>query len=95
MTCNDFIQLSNILGSLSSLSVAGMTYGRTVEEILLGVMDINVRPDEILELQKNFNLAVDLGDFDKAQKQLNKMRDILGDDAAEVIENQITLDVEG
>lgn len=73
----------------------GTTYGRTVEEILLGVMDVNVRPDDILELQKNFDLAIDTGDFDMAQKQLNKMRAILGDDAMEVIENQITLDVEG
>ena len=73
----------------------GSTYGRTVEEILLGVMDINVRPDEILELQNNFDYAVDHGDFDEAQIQLNKMRSILGDDAVEVIENQITLDVKG
>ncbi len=71
-----------------------MTYGRTVEEILREVMDTNVRPDEVVGMQKEFDQAVDSGDYDSAKKILNKMKDIMGENANEIIENQIVLDVE-
>lgn len=71
------------------------TYGRTVEEILREVMDVNVRPDEVLELQRQFDEAIDEADYEKARRVLDKMRDIIGENANEVIENQIVLDVEG
>lgn len=70
------------------------TYGRSVEEILRGVMDVNVCPDEIMELQNKFDSAIDAENFEQAQKILQEMRIILGDNAETVIENQITLDVE-
>lgn len=70
------------------------TYGRSVEEILRGIMDVNVRPDEIVELQNQFDAAIDAENFEQAQKILQEMRTILGDNAETVIENQITLDVE-
>ncbi len=70
------------------------TYGRSVEEILRGVMDVNVCPDEIVELQNKFDSAIDAENFEQAQKILQEMRIILGDNAETIIENQITLDVE-
>ena len=70
------------------------TYGRSVEEILRSVMDVDVCPDEIAALQKQFDSAIDAEDFVQAQKVLQEMRDILGDNAETIIENQITLDVE-
>ena len=70
------------------------TYGRSVEEILRSVMDVDVCPDEIAALQKQFDSAIDAEDFVQAQKVLQEMRDILGDNAEPIIENQITLDVE-
>lgn len=70
------------------------TYGRTVEEVMQEVMDINVRPEEILSLQRRFDQAVEKKEFEEAKKLLEQMRTILGDDAKEVIENQIALDVE-
>lgn len=73
----------------------GKTYGRTVEEVLREVMDVNVCPNEILELQQEFDAAVDNEDLKKADELLNQMRGILGDNAIQVIENQIVLDVEG
>lgn len=71
-----------------------MTYGRTVEEILREVMDTNVRPDEVVGMQKEFDRAVDNEDYDSAKKILDKMKDIMGENANEIIENQIVLDVE-
>lgn len=70
------------------------TYGRTVEEILRSIMDVNVRPDEILELQRDFDHAIDNEDYENAHKLLNKMKRIVGENSTEVIENQIVLDVE-
>ena len=58
-------------------------------------MDVNVLPSEILEMQREFDRELDQEEYDKAEITLKKMREILGDDARAVIENQIALDVEG
>lgn len=71
-----------------------MIYGRSVEEILCDIMNTNVSPEEITDLQQEFNSAIDCEDFDKAQEILNHQRQLLGNNANAVIENQITLDVE-
>lgn len=83
-----------ILNHFQLYTPQGTTYGRSVEEILRGVMDVNIRPDEILELQNEFDAAIDAEAFDQAQDILKKMSSILGDNAETIIENQITLDVE-
>lgn len=70
------------------------TYGRTVGEVLQEVMDINVQPDYILQLQERFDAAIDREDFVNAESILREMKDILGVDAKSVIENQITVDIE-
>lgn len=43
-----------------------MIHGRSVEEILCDIMNTNVSPEEITDLQKEFNSAIDCEDFDKA-----------------------------
>ena len=45
-------------------------------------------------MQKEFDRAVDNEDYDSAKKILDKMKDIMGENANEIIENQIVLDVE-
>lgn len=70
------------------------TYGRTIEEILREVMDTNVRPDEVIELQHEFDNAIDNEDYALAQNILDTMKNIIGENANEIIENQIVLDVE-
>lgn len=71
-----------------------MTYGRTVEEILREVMDTNVRPDEVIVMQREFDKAIDSEDYDLAKNILDKMKNIMGENANTIIENQIVLDVE-
>ncbi len=71
-----------------------MTYGRTVEEILREVMDTNVLPDEVVMLQHEFEHAIDSEDYGLAEKILEKMKSIMGENANTIIENQIVLDVE-
>lgn len=71
-----------------------MTYGRTVEEILREVMDTDVRPDEVAMMQHEFEYAIDSENYHLAEKILNKMKKIMGDNANVIIENQIVLDVE-
>lgn len=70
------------------------TYGRSVEEILREVMDTNVRPDEIVIMQREFEHAIDSQDYYSAKKILDKMKNVMGENANEIIENQIVLDVE-
>lgn len=47
-----------------------------------------------IQLQEDFDSAVDREDYETAGNILKHIRSILGDHAREVIENQITLDVE-
>ena len=83
-----------ILDSYHLYQPNAKTFGRTVEEILREIMGVNVRPDKILELQHMFDQAIDDGDYKYAKVVLEEMRELLGENAVEVIENQITLDVE-
>ncbi|MCM1048488.1 MAG: AAA family ATPase [Clostridiales bacterium] len=71
-----------------------MTYGRTVEEILKEVMDTNVRPDEVIRMQHEFEQAIDDENYNLAKTILNKMKKIMGENASGIIENQMVLDVE-
>lgn len=71
-----------------------MTYGRTVEEILREVMDTNVQPDEVVRMQHDFDHAIDHEDYDSARTILDQMKNIMGENANVIIENQIVLDVE-
>lgn len=71
-----------------------MTYGRSVEEILREVMDTNVKPDEVVNMQREFEHAIDIEDYYSAKQILDKMKNIMGENANVVIENQIVLDVE-
>lgn len=70
------------------------TYGRTVEEILREVMDTNVQPDEVVRMQYEFEYAVDGENYSLAKEILDKMKNIMGENANIIIENQIVLDVE-
>ena len=57
-------------------------------------MDTNVQPDEVVGMQKEFDQAIDNGDYGSAKKILDKMKNIMGENANGIIENQIVLDVE-
>lgn len=69
------------------------TYGRSIEDILREVMDVDVRPDDVQTLLSNFSQAIDCENMELAQKYLNDMRMLLGNDAKEVVESQISLDL--
>lgn len=71
-----------------------MTYGRSVEEILRQVMDVDVRPDQVVNLQQAFDAAIDQKDYVAANGYLGRMKKLVGENAAQVIENQIILDTE-
>lgn len=69
------------------------TYGRSVEEVLHEIMDVDVRPEDVTMLINNFSSAVDSEDLAKAKKYLDQMRELLGNESREVIESQIALDL--
>lgn len=70
------------------------TYGRGVEEIMREIMQVDVRPEKVQKLIADFDEAIDVEDYEKARQYLTQMKEILGEEAREVIESQITLDVE-
>lgn len=83
-----------ILNHYQLYQAQNTTYGRSVEDILREIMGADVRPDRVRELLENFDRSIDQEDYEKAKMYLDETRDILGEHAKEVIENQITLDIE-
>ena len=61
---------------------------------MLDLMGIDVRPQEIISLQSEFDKAVDDDDLSKAENVLDHMKKLMGENSSEVIKNQIALDVE-
>ena len=70
------------------------TYGRSVEDILLEVMGVDVRPDQVKMILEKFSQAIDNENYQLAQQYLHEMKAILGSNAKEVVESQFTLDAE-
>lgn len=70
------------------------TYGRNLNDLLLDLMAIDVRPEKIVKLQKEFDDRLDAEDYSKAEEVLNEMEKLMGSNSKEVQDNRITLDVE-
>lgn len=70
------------------------TYGRSTEEILREIMYTEVRPEKVLNLKSAFDSAIDNEDFTAAQNLLDEMKHILGENSKDVVESQVTLNIE-
>lgn len=70
------------------------TYGRNLNELLLDLLGIDVRPHQVVELQNDFDKAIDDNNFSKAEEILDRMKEIMDENSREIIDNNITLDVE-
>lgn len=83
-----------IVDGKNAYEVNRQTYGRDLNDIMLDLMGIDVRPQEIISLQSEFDKAVDDDDLSKAENVLDHMKKLMGENSSEVIKNQIALDVE-
>lgn len=70
------------------------TFGRNLNDIMLDIMGIDIRPEEITKMQQDFDSALTDGNYSDARQILEKMKSLMGDNSAEVINNQIAYDVE-
>ena len=70
------------------------TYGRDVNSMLREVMSTDVRPSNINDTLSAFSDAISRADLACAGSILDSLRPILGDNDAEIIGAQITLDLE-
>jgi predicted ATP-binding protein involved in virulence len=70
------------------------TYGRDVNSILREVMQTEIRPADTSSKLSAFADAISNNDLDLAEKILNELREQLGENDAEVVSAQVTLDLE-
>lgn len=83
-----------ILDDYKVFSPQNTTYGRDINSILREIMRSEVRPLEVIKLIKSFYDNLDEENLDKARKNFEDMKKILGENDAEVIQAQVHLDVE-
>ncbi len=83
-----------ILDKYNLIQPGSGTYGRELDEILSEIMHVKVLPEEVETLQEEFDTAIDGKDCLRAEAVLEGMKELIGENAERVIENQIALDVE-
>lgn len=70
------------------------TYGRDVDSILREVMEVDSRPDEVVDKLKSFSHLIEENRIDEARSTLNELEGILGSHDEEVVSAKITLELE-
>ena len=70
------------------------TYGRDVNSILREIMHSKIRPSETQKILNDFSNAIADSDLEKAEKTLERLKSILGENDSEVVNAQVTLDLE-
>ncbi len=70
------------------------TYGRDVNSILREIMHSKIRPSETQKILDDFSNAIADSDLENAEKILEQLKSILGENDSEVVNAQVTLDLE-
>lgn len=70
------------------------TYGRNVQAVMEELMQVKVRPQEVMDELIAFNDLLDAGNLAGAEELLQQLQHVLGSDDQDVIEGQIALDME-
>ncbi len=70
------------------------TYGRDITAILREIMQVEVRPAEVVEKINSFYYHLDHGELEAAKKNLSELNGILGDNDADVVKAKVSLDLE-
>ncbi len=69
-------------------------YGRDSNSILRELMEVTERPRAVVEQFRSFYGLVDAGEYDRAEKVLDELRDLLGETDAELTACAVQLDLE-
>lgn len=70
------------------------SYGRNVNDIVHELMGTEVRPKEVLELLASFNDDIDAGRMEDAAKKLQTLKEKLGKQDQDVMDAQMSFDLE-
>ena len=70
------------------------SYGRNVNAIIYELMEIEVRPVEVIKLIESFNDDIDAGKLDDARSKLQQLREKLGNHDQDVLDAQMSYDLE-
>ncbi len=70
------------------------TYGRDVDSILKQLMEVDVRPDGVVQKLRDFSDSLEEGNLSLARRLLDELELILGSNDSEIISAKVALDLE-
>ena len=82
-----------VLENYQALPAPAETYGKDANSILRSIMRVTERPDDIMKQFEMFYRAIDKHDYTQADKLLNDLEELIGDDP-ELAAMRIQLDLE-
>lgn len=69
-------------------------YGKDANSVLSEIMETSERPDDITDMFGEFEKLMENGEYDKAGKKLDQLRELLGDNDSGVVSAAVSLDFE-
>ena len=83
-----------VLKNNEALSAADETYGKDANTILREVMEVSSRPDDIRKMFEQFYDHLDKGDWEQAQRAIDRIEMQVGNNDAEVNACRVQLELE-
>ncbi|MGX6592811.1 AAA family ATPase [Cetobacterium ceti] len=83
-----------ILNSLEVFIPQNTTYGRDSDAILREIMEVNIKPKDIVALIDNIYEDIDQGNISSGKERLEQLKKIVGENDEEFIKAQISLEFE-
>ncbi len=75
-------------------SPSNATYGRDISAIMQEMLKVEVRPKEVLMIRDDFYRMLSQENYSRANELLEKMKDILGENDADVVQACVSYDLE-
>lgn len=72
----------------------GNSYGKDSNSVLTEIMDVVPRPDEVQKRLNEFYQFLDEEKFDRAEKLIDELTELVGEDNSDVISARVALDFE-
>ncbi|KDE69071.1 hypothetical protein FUSO6_01430 [Fusobacterium necrophorum DAB] len=83
-----------VLDNLQITKLSEKTYGRNIDNIFREIMQVEIRPEKIRTLLKNFDTALDNGQIEQAKQLLYELENTLGKDDSDVVEARMSINLE-
>lgn len=91
---NSYAKHLRILGKSEIYLPQNTTYGREIDSVLREIMDIDTRPEDVIQLIEDIYDDIDEGNLKDGKKKLKRLEEIIGDRDNDFIKAKISIDLE-